>query len=51
MFRLSAQGLVRSLKEILELKFAQYFAADVWLNLGQDFRFEFSRDADVWLRF
>ena len=37
LFRLSAQGLVRSLKlnlgEILKLKFGQYFAADVWLRL------------------
>ena len=39
--------------------FGQYFAAVVLLNLGQDyearfgqdFKFKFSRDADVWLRF
>ena len=51
--------------EILELKFGQYFTADVWLRLrsyedlgqysearfGQDFKFKLSRDADVWLRF
>ena len=34
LFRLSAQGLVRSLKlkfrQELKLKFGQYFAADVW---------------------
>ena len=41
------------------LKFGHYFAAGVWLNLGQysearfsqDFTLRFSRDADVWLRF
>ena len=46
--------------QILKLKFGQYFAADVWFRLririlearfGQDFKFKFSRDADVWLRF
>ena len=50
----------------MELKFGQYFAADVFvevtkLNLGQDsepegrfgqdFKLKFSRDTDVWLRF
>ena len=48
----------------MKLKFSQYFA-DVWLRFntelklgqdsearfGQDFKFELSRDADVWLRF
>ena len=38
LFRLSAQGFVRSLKlkfrQELKLKFGQYFAADVWLRLG-----------------
>ena len=64
-FRLRAQGLVKiwswNSGEILKLKFGQYFAADVEvtkLNLGQDsevrfgqdFKFKFSRDADVWLK-
>ena len=47
----------------MKLNFGQYFAADfvevTKLNLGQDheakfgqdFKFKFSRDADVWLRF
>ena len=46
----------------MNLKFGQYFAADVWLRFrsileysearfGQDFNFRFSRNADVWLRF
>ena len=58
LFRLSAQGLVRSLK----LKFRQDFEAEVWsvfcrlsevtkLNLGQDYEARFCQDVNVWLRF
>ena len=47
--------------KILNLKFVQYFAADVCWRLdlgedsetkfGQDLKFKFSQDTDVWLRF
>ena len=42
----------------MKLKFGQYFAVDVFLlnlrqdyeaRFGQDFKFKFIRDADVWL--
>ena len=60
LFRLWVQGLVK----ILKLKFTRDFEAELWsvfccwclvevtnLNLGQDFKFKFSRAADILLRF
>ena len=63
LFRLWSRFRSCSLGEILNVKFGQCFAADVWLRLklnldqdsgarfGQDFKFKLSGDTDVWLRF